>query len=155
MTRFTSFVPSTTRFIWLSCFIFKICASSNTTEYVVWTSGVAKAPGMVNTWLNLVNLQSYFPAENVRWCTSLVVCYTAVFSVVTQRSSPLACVAWRFWLGALSNKGGRGQRNREFRGLAARAPGSTKPPCYTGYLPTSGRSIAWRHLKRLCSRPLV
>ena len=25
----------------------------------------------------------------------------------------LACVAWRFWLGALSNKGGRGQRNRE------------------------------------------
>ena len=50
----------------------------------------------------------------------------------------LACVAWRFWLGALSNKGGRGQRNREeigasplilarfaseFRGLAARAPG--------------------------------
>ena len=25
----------------------------------------------------------------------------------------IACVAWRFWLGALSNKGGRGQRNRE------------------------------------------
>ena len=25
----------------------------------------------------------------------------------------LACVAWRFWLGALSNKGGLGQRNRE------------------------------------------
>ena len=25
----------------------------------------------------------------------------------------LACVAWRFWLGALSNKGGRRQRNRE------------------------------------------
>ena len=25
----------------------------------------------------------------------------------------VACVAWRFWLGALSNKGGRGQRNRE------------------------------------------
>ena len=40
----------------------------------------------------------------------------------------VACVAWRFWLGALSNKGGRRQRNREeigagatsreFRGLA-------------------------------------
>ena len=67
----------------------------------------------------------------------------------------VACVAWRFWL--LSNKGGRGQRNREeigagatfiflaasplvlahfareFRGFAARAPGSTKPPCYAGY----------------------
>ena len=25
----------------------------------------------------------------------------------------LACRAWRFWLGALSNRGGRGQRNRE------------------------------------------
>ena len=25
----------------------------------------------------------------------------------------VACMAWRFWLGALSNKGGRGQRNRE------------------------------------------
>ena len=31
----------------------------------------------------------------------------------------LACVAWRFWLGALSNKGGRGQRNREEIGAAA------------------------------------
>ena len=39
----------------------------------------------------------------------------------------LACVAWRFWL--LSNKGGRGQKNREEIG----APGSTKPPCYAGY----------------------
>ena len=25
----------------------------------------------------------------------------------------VACVAWRFWLDALSNKGGREQRNRE------------------------------------------
>ena len=25
----------------------------------------------------------------------------------------VACVAWRFWVGELSNKGGRGQRNRE------------------------------------------
>ena len=65
----------------------------------------------------------------------------------------LACVALRFWLGALSNKGGRGQRNREeigaeatfyfsrgfareFRGYAAPAPGSTKPPCYAGYANT-------------------
>ena len=48
MTRFTSFVPSTTHFIWLSIFVFKICASSNTIEYAVWTSGVAKAPGAVN-----------------------------------------------------------------------------------------------------------
>ena len=52
----------------------------------------------------------------------------------------IAYVAWRFWLCALSNKGGRGQRNREeigaganfSPGFAASAPGSTKPPCYTG-----------------------
>ena len=31
----------------------------------------------------------------------------------------LAFVAWRFWLGALSNKGGRGQRNREEIGAGA------------------------------------
>ena len=31
----------------------------------------------------------------------------------------LACVAWRFWLGALSNKVGRGQRNREEIGAEA------------------------------------
>ena len=31
----------------------------------------------------------------------------------TWATPGLACVAWRFWLGALSNKGGRGQRNRE------------------------------------------
>ena len=65
---------------------------------------------------------------------------------VNERSFVLACVAWRFWF--LSNKGGRGQKNREeigagatelsasplvlarlareFRGFAARAPGSTK-----------------------------
>ena len=49
----------------------------------------------------------------------------------------LACVALWFWLGALSNKGGRGQRNHEvFVILAAspldRASGSTKLPCYAG-----------------------
>ena len=31
----------------------------------------------------------------------------------------VACVAWRFWSGALSNKGGRGQRNREEIGAEA------------------------------------
>ena len=65
-------------------------------------------------------------------------------------AAAIACVAWRFWSGALSNKGRRGQRNREeigaeffsrlrrsfsreFAGYAAPAPGSTKPPCYAGY----------------------
>ena len=57
--------------------------------------------------------------------------------------SDLACVAWRFWL--LSNEAGEGRKTarrlvvlasfaREFRGFAARAPGSTKPPCYAGYV---------------------
>ena len=36
-----------------------------------------------------------------------------------QDQGTLACVAWRFWLGALSNKGGRGQRNREEIGAEA------------------------------------
>ena len=33
----------------------------------------------------------------------------------------IACVAWRFWLGALSNKDGRGPRNREEIGAEANA----------------------------------
>ena len=40
----------------------------------------------------------------------------------------LACVAWRFWLGALINKGGRGQKNREEIGAGA----TEKPPARTG-----------------------
>ena len=35
----------------------------------------------------------------------------------------LACVAWRFWLGALSNKGWRGQRNREEIGAERKLEG--------------------------------
>ena len=55
----------------------------------------------------------------------------------------VARVALRFWLGALSNKGARGKRNREEIGAGAtyiflaaqvaRAPDSTKPPRYAGY----------------------
>ena len=76
--------------------------------------------------------------------------FVLVFGLLTSDRhiiEKLACVAWRFWLGELSNKGGRGQRKREeigagrsravrariFRGYAAPAPGSTKPPCYAGY----------------------
>ena len=56
----------------------------------------------------------------------------------------IACVGWRFWLGAQSNiKAGEGREtarrlerlqleNYFSRGIAARAPGSTKPPCYAG-----------------------
>ena len=34
-------------------------------------------------------------------------------SIGLHVASPKACVAWRFWLGEQSNKGGRGQRLRE------------------------------------------
>ena len=62
---------------------------------------------------------------------------------------PIACVAWRFWLGGLRNEDGWGHKNRAeigagaiftasrvnfaARGFAARAPRSTKPLCYAGY----------------------
>ena len=38
---------------------------------------------------------------------------------LTEAWWSLACVIWRFWLGGLSNKGGRGQRNREEIGAEA------------------------------------
>ena len=34
-------------------------------------------------------------------------------SFAEKKSFDVACVVWRFWLGVQSNKGGRGQRNRE------------------------------------------
>ena len=40
-------------------------------------------------------------------------------SAKKEANRAVACVAWRFWLGALSNKGGRGQRNREEIGAEA------------------------------------
>ena len=40
-------------------------------------------------------------------------------SSAARKTERVACVAWRFWLGALSNKGGRGQRNREEIGAGA------------------------------------
>ena len=47
-------------------------------------------------------------------------CFINIYSMwVCYCRRKVACVAWRFWLGALSNKGGRGQRNREEIFLAA------------------------------------
>ena len=40
-------------------------------------------------------------------------------SSAARKTERVACVAWRFWLGALSNKGGQGQRNREEIGAGA------------------------------------
>ena len=37
----------------------------------------------------------------------------STFIITSSFLNSLAYVAWRFWLGELSNKGGRGQRNRE------------------------------------------
>ena len=57
----------------------------------------------------------------------------------------IACVAWRFWLGALSNKGGWGQRNREEIGAGATFSRSF-----------AARSLALRarisRLRRSCAR---
>ena len=41
------------------------------------------------------------------------------YASVSSVGKGVACVAWRFWLGALTNKGGRGQRNREEIGAGA------------------------------------
>ena len=43
----------------------------------------------------------------------------STFIIASSFLNSLACVAWRFWLGELSNKGGRGQRNREEIGAGA------------------------------------
>ena len=43
---------------------------------------------------------------------------TTLFAI-THNLCQLACVAWRFWLGELSDKGGRGQKNREEIGAGA------------------------------------
>ena len=60
----------------------------------------------------------------------------------------LACVASRFWLSALSNKGGRGQKNREEIGAEA--------TCFYFSCGFAARSRAFRarisRLRRSCAR---
>ena len=48
-----------------------------------------------------------------------VVGYITIYINFTTSRWELACVAWRFWLGALSNKGEREQRNHEEIGAEA------------------------------------
>ena len=50
-----------------------------------------------------------------------------------------------------------GRFAREFRGYAAPAPGSTKPPCYAGYfffVPADKKSVHWLLFKTPLQRPL-
>ena len=58
-----------------------------------------------------------------------VYCLLVIASKQDLKSTHHNFSQYNFWLGALSNKGGRGQRNREEigadRGFATRAPGST------------------------------
>ena len=59
---------------------------------------------------------------------TILVCYTTVFSVVTQGSSRYTAVAVKYSVNiacVVSNKGGRGRKTTS-------APRSTKPPCYAG-----------------------
>ena len=53
-------------------------------------------------------------------------CYSEWGVIPSGVPQGIACVAWRFWL--LSNKGGRGQKNREEIGAGA----TEKPPARTG-----------------------
>ena len=50
------------------------------------------------------------------WITTCIFFETIYLILVTLQ---VACVAWRFWLGTLSNKGGQGQTNREEIGAEA------------------------------------
>ena len=51
-------------------------------------------------------------------CRSKISCHHLPLTVFSF-SIFLACAAWQFWLGALNNKGGRGQRNHEEIGAGA------------------------------------
>ena len=72
--------------------------------------------------------------------------------VAQPRTTSLACVAWRFWLGALSNKGGRGQRNREE--IGAEATWKTAGFYFSRGFPARSRALRARisRLLRSCAR---
>ena len=82
---------------------------------------------------NVLGLQKLFVFVNKVWPSFVKMLFWTSASLCTRAAiqfrNDVACVAWRFWLGALSNKGGRGQRNREegagatyfSRGFAARS----------------------------------
>ena len=61
--------------------------------------------------------KSYLFFVNKVWPSFVKMLFWTSASLCTRAAiqfrNDVACVAWRFWLGALSNKGGRGQRNRE------------------------------------------
>ena len=57
--------------------------------------------------------------ENLKLHLYYHIFFTLNSSTETNSGIHLACVAWRFWLDALSNKGGLGQRNREEIGVGA------------------------------------
>ena len=64
----------------------------------------------------------------------------------------LACVAWRFWLGELSNNGGRGRRNREE--IGARATWKTAGFYFSRGLAARSRALRARisRLRRSCAQ---
>ena len=73
-----------------------------------------------------------------------------------QVSTHIACVAWRFWLGVLSNKGGRGQRNREEIGAGATwKPNMLSTGCQNelkGAANPGRRFLFFSRLHRSCAR---
>ena len=84
-----------------------------------WELGWCKVTfrGQICQWKNSVSLQMTFGIKAVLYFSADLY-LTAQFirgnyDWNSRDRRGLACVAWRIWLGALSNMGERGQRNRE------------------------------------------
>ena len=86
--------------------------------------------------------------RQTRSTRAMCLAWRSPFSFDTARVAwrNVACVAWRFWLGALSNKVGRGQRNREE--IGAEATWKT----YTGFYFSRGFAARSRALRARISR---
>ena len=114
-------------------------------------------------WLSCELVKFYVNKSEVTWVSDMTYNVSSIGRLKRHvkwcqlSNNAVACVAWRFWLGALSNKGRQGQRNceeigagatwflffsrlrRSFsRALRANFGASTlvrrpdKPPCYAG-----------------------
>ena len=68
---------------------------------------------LFSAWKDLTVVSRNGLLYRVQFIKTIAFCPRWCYRKQTEHSV-LACVAWRFWLGALSNKGGRGQRNCEW-----------------------------------------
>ena len=91
-----------------------------------WERGWCKVTfrGLVYRWKNSVAFQMSFGIKSgfILYSADLYLIAQTIrgnHDIHSRDRRGLACVAWRFWSGALSNMGGRGQRNREEIGAGA------------------------------------